>query len=200
MALLGMNSREKTAIIVLGVIIVVALVGIGVLAAKLIVSDRGDAPTTHVTPAATTTQVMAPQETSTLVANPSLEGEAATPAATGPEPIVVVQVESPGPLLPVVLMDQALHPGRSYRVEIVAADGSKTAIRGSWSHSAKGADGKLELPLPESFEGTTPLRLDLVPPVPNPVSWSLSLSASAKDLLGQPPRLVITVWDVTGSE
>jgi hypothetical protein len=200
MALSGMNSREKTAVIVLGVIIVVALIGIGILIAKLIVNGRDDAQATHITPAVTAPQAIAPQETATLVANPSLGGEAATPAAAGSGPVMVVRVESPGPLLPVILMDQPLHAGRTYQVEIGAADGSRVAIRGSWSHSAKSVDGRLELPLPESIEATTPFRLDLVPPVPNPASWSLSLSASPKNLLDQPPRLVITVWDVTSSE
>jgi hypothetical protein len=199
-ALSGMNSREKAVVAVLGLIIVAALVGIGVLAAKLI-RDGGSGQGTAITPPATApVEAAVPQETVTLVANPSLAGEAATPAPAGAQPVVVVQVESPGPLLPAILTDQALHPSRKYRVEITTVDGSKTAIRGSWSHSAQGADGKLELPLPEPIEGTTPLRLDLVPPVANATSWSVSVSAAPRDLLGQPPRLAITIWDVTGSE
>jgi hypothetical protein len=198
MAFSGMNSREKTIVAVLGVIIVVALVGIGVLVAKLISSGGDGGQAAGITPAATATaQVTGPQETATLVANPSLEGEAATPAPGGAEPVVVVQVASSAPLLPAILLDQALLPSRSYRIEIAAVDGSKIAIRGSWSHSAKSADGKLELPLPTSIEGTTPLSLDLVPPMANAVSWSISVSASPRDLLGQPPRLVIKIWDVT---
>jgi hypothetical protein len=199
MAASGMSSKEKTIVAVLGVIIVIALVGIGILVAKLVVDGGDGGQTTNITPAATVpAQAPAPQETVTLVANPSLEGQAATPAPAAAQPVAIVQVKSPGPLLPAILTDQPLHPGRSYRLEIAAADGSAVVIRGSWSQSAKGADGKLELPLPETLDGATPLRLDLVPPMANPSEWSFSVSAVPKDLLGQPPELVITIWDVTG--
>jgi hypothetical protein len=195
----GMNSREKAVVAVLGVIIVVALIGIGVLVAKLVTGGGADGQTTGITPATTTpVGAAASAESPTLVANPSLEEGGATPAPGGAEPVAVVQVESSGPLFPATLTSQALHPGRSYRIEITAVDGSETAIRGSWSQSAKSADGKLELPLPEMIEGTTPFLLDLAPPMVNPSSWSVSVSASPRELLGQPPRLTITVWDVTG--
>jgi hypothetical protein len=195
----GMNSREKTIVAVLGVILVIALIGIGVLVAKLVAGGGAGGQTTGITPAVTMPdEVAAPPETATLVTNPSLEEQGATPAPGGAEPVAVVQAQSSAPLFPATLTNQALHPGRSYRIEITAVDGSETAIRGSWSQSAKSADGKLELPLPEMIEGTTPFRLDLTPPMVNPSSWSVSVSASPRDLLGQPPRLAITVWDVTG--
>lgn len=194
----GMTSREKTLVAVLGAIIVVALIGIGVLAAKLI-ADKGNGGAADITPVATVaSQAVTPEETATLVANPSLEGQAATPAPAAAEPVPVKKVESPAPLLPAVLIDQPLHPGRTYRIEIVAADGSPTAIRGSWSQSAKSADGKPALPLPEVIEGTTPFRLELAPPVANATSWSVSVSVAPSDLLAQPPKLAITIWDVTG--
>jgi hypothetical protein len=200
MALSSMNTREKTVVAILGVIIVAALGGIGVLAAKLVTDGTGGTAG-GITPGPSAPVAIAvPQETATLVTNPSLEGEAAAPAPIAAEPVAIAQVESAGALLPAILADQGLPPRRKYRVEVVAVDGSKVAIRGSWSQSAKSANGKLELPLPEAFEGTTPFSFELVPPLANPSSWSVSVSAAPQDLLGQPPRLVIKVWDVTGSQ
>ncbi|MGD2206633.1 MAG: hypothetical protein PVH17_07630 [Anaerolineae bacterium] len=202
MAPSGINSREKTIIAILAVVIVIALIGIGILVARLVTGDKEGGETGGITPVATAPGgAVSSEATATLVANPSLKEPAeATPAAVGDQPVAVVRVESPKQLLPAILTDHALHPGHRYRLEITAIDGSSVAIRGSWSQSAKTADGNLELPLPESIEGKTPFRLDIEPPAANPTSWSLSASASPKDLLGNPPKLVIIVWDVTGSK
>jgi hypothetical protein len=199
MALSEMNSREKTVLVVLVLIIAAALVGIGVLAARLIAGDAEEQATNITVAPESQVEAAVPEGTATLVANPELVEEPVIPPPAGAQPVPVVQVESPGPLLPAILADQALHPGRQYRVEIAATDGSKTEVRGSWSHSAKSADGHLEMPLPEEIEGTTPLTLDLVAPVANAMAWSVSVSAAPRDLLAQPPRLTITVWDVTGN-
>ncbi len=200
MALSGMSSRERTLVIVLGVIIVLALVGIGLLAARLIASDEDGQQAGGITPAATTAGPAAtPQASATLVENPPLEeASEATPAPVAEEPVAVAQVESQGAVLPAIITSQPLHAGHRYRIEIAALDGSRVAVKGSWSQSARGAGGELELPLPESIEGQTPLTIEVQPPLENPASWRVSVSAAPKDLLGQPPKLVVTIWDVTG--
>jgi hypothetical protein len=198
----GMNSREKTLIAALGVVIVIALIGIGLLLARLLVGDGGQPAEVEITPPAVAqTTVAGPQETATLIANPDPEGAGEPPEASGDgQPVAVVRVESGGPLLPAILTDQPLRPGRSYRIEITAIDGSQVAIRGSWSQAARGGDGSLKLPLPEPIEGKTPHTIVLKAPVSNPTSWSCSVSAGPQDLLGQPPKLVITIWDETGND
>jgi len=201
MALSGMNSREKTLIAILAVIIVIALVGIGVLIAKLLVDGGADEQAGSITPAPTTTApVETPAPTATLVENPTLEaeGEVPLPTPAGAEPVRVVQAESPAPLLPVLITNQALYAGHRYRVEIVAADGSAVAIKGSWSQSAKGAGAQIEVSGPEPFEGKTPFTLEVKSPLENPTSWSINVSAGPQDLLSQPPKLVLTLWDVSG--
>jgi hypothetical protein len=199
MALSGMNSREKTLIAVLAVIIILALVGIGVLIAKLVVDGGAEEQAGGITPVATTLAAT-PEPTATLVETPALEAEEETPLPTpaGAEPVRVTQAESPAPLLPVLITNQALHAGHHYRVEIAAADGSAVAIKGSWSQSAKGAGAQIEVTGPESFEGKTPFSLEVKPPLDNPTSWSITVSAGPQDLLGQPPKLVLTILDVSG--
>jgi hypothetical protein len=201
MAFSEMSSRERTIIAVLAGVIVIALIGIGVLAAKLI-GGGGSQPAAGVTPpAATLAEVSTPPVTVTLVANPSLE-EAVEEAAVavGEQPVAIARAESPGALLPVIVANQALQGDHRYQIEIAAEDGSSVPIRGSWSQSAKSASGDLALPLPESIEATTPFRLDVVPPMSQPSEWRITVSAAPRDLLGQPPHLAITIWDVTGSE
>jgi hypothetical protein len=196
MAFSGMNSREKTIVVALGVVILIALVGIGILAARLISS--GKAP--EITVAATSAAGAAtPQATITMVAAPSLTDVVqTTPQPVSDKPVVVGRQESAGPGLPVMIANQPLHAGRRYRIEIKAKDDSSIAIQGSWSQAATGASGKMALPEIKSFEGTTPFTIDIASPVADPTLWSVSASAGPKGILGKSPSLVITVYDVTG--
>jgi len=199
MALSGMNSREKALIAVLAVIIIIALVGIGVLVAKLVVDGSADEQAGGITPVATTPAATS-GPTATLVETPSLaeEGQTPPPTPAGADPVAVVQAQSPAPLLPVLITNQALHAGHRYRLEIAAADGSTIAIQGSWGQTARGAGADIKVTGPKPFEGQTPLTLEVKPPLENPVSWSITVSAGPQDLLGQPPKLVLTLWDVSG--
>lgn len=221
MGLSGMSSKEKTIVAVLAVVIVISLIAIGLLIARLVVGSGDSEQTTGIIPPMATSEGLAapvatsegpsvpgptsegtapPQPSVTPVPNPTLVEAAQEPPESGDgQRAAVAREESPGPILPAILMNQSLHGGHRYQVEITTKDGSKVHIWGSWSQSAKGADGSLELPLPEFIEGATPFTIDVVPPLDNPASWSVSVSASPKNLLGQPPPLVITVWDVTGS-
>jgi hypothetical protein len=235
MAFSGMSSREKTVVAVLGVVILIALIGIGFLVARLVtgdrVADRGPeitvpptsaaegAPATGSEGAPTAGSEGAPAAGSegapaagaegapggdvaiTPVPAPSLDNlDKAPPGPVSDQPEVVVRMQSTGPGAPVIIAAQPLHAGRSYRLEITAEDGSKVAIQGSWSQSATSASGKVEAPQIEFFEGTTPYEVNVVSPVPDPALWGVSASAGAKDLLGQPPVLMITIWDVTGAK
>ena len=202
-----MSSKEKTIVAVLGVVILVALIGIGILVARLVTGNQtaGDAPQITVAATsdagATTPGAGAPEETITPVATPSLEELAeTTPQPIAASPVLVVRAESPGSPLPVLLTSYPLHAGRVYRLEITAVDGSSVPIRGSWSQAAMGAGGKVDATLPEFFEAKTPFSIDLVSPVTNPSSWSVSASAAPANLLGETANLVIIVYDVTGTE
>ena len=212
MAFSNMTSKEKTIVAVLGVVILIALIGIGILVARLITGGDADsqspdisvAPTTDTT---TTTQGddagpgSAGEATITAVAPPDLEEpDELPPAEVSEQPVVAARAESPGPLSPVIIASHPLYAGHRYRVEITAADGSKVAIQGSWSQAATSASGEVAAPEIEFFEGTTPYQVNVVSPVADPSLWSVSVSAGPKDLLGQPPGLVITIWDVTGVE
>jgi hypothetical protein len=215
MAFSEMNSRERTIVIVLGIVILVALVGIGILAARLIAGDGngGDEAigvTTATASAPGTTGAATPGDqagaTITAVAPPPVEDASSDggedelpPAPSGGEPAVVVRAESPGPIAPAIIPEQTLAPGHSYRLEITAADGSEVAIQGSWSQAATSASGEVVAPQIEFFEGTTPHQIQVEAPVADPASWRISVSAGPTDLLGQPPALVITIWDVTGT-
>jgi hypothetical protein len=205
-----MSSREKTIVIALGVIILLALVGIGVLAAQLLTSDgqTGEeidvaGSTASAMPAETATladEQATPGATITPVAPPSMEGgDERPPEPAGGQPAVIVQAESVGPLAPAIIASQTLNAGRRYRVEITATDGSQVAIQGSWSQAATSASGQVVAPEIEFFEGTTPYRWDVEAPVADPDAWRISISASAQGGLDQAPGLVITIWDVTGS-
>jgi len=200
MAFSGMNSREKTIVIALGVVILIALAGIGILIARLITGGQAQAPA--ITVAATSggaAGAATPGATITMVPAPSLKDVAqTTPQPVSDKPVAVGRQESPGPVLPVMIANQPLHAGRRYRLEITAADGSSAAIQGSWSQGATSAGGKVAFPQIEFFEGTTPFKIDLVSPVADPTSWSVSVSAGPKGILGKSPVLVITVYDVTG--
>lgn len=202
-----MSSREKTIVAILATVILVALIGIGVLVARLVTSDKtsGDVPaiTVAATPAAgaATPGVGVSEGTITPVATPSLKDLAeTTPQPVAASPVVVVRTESPGSPLPVLLTNYPLHAGRVYRLEITAIDGSTFAIQGSWSQAALGAGGEVDATLPELFEAKTPYGIDLVSPVTKPSMWSISASAAPANLLAQTADLVITLYDVTGTE
>jgi len=196
-----MSSREKTILIVLALIIVLALVGIGILAARLLTGGEGatgDSPITVVPTAAVGAST--PEVTITLVATPALEELAVTtPEPVSDQLVAVAREESPGPLLPVLLTNSPLHAGHNYRLEITAKDGSSVAIRGSWSQAALSAAGGIAADLPEMFEGTTPYSLEITAPIADPSSWSVSASAAPKELFGEAPILVITLYDATGT-
>ena len=142
-----------------------------------------------------------PEGTITPVATPSLKDLAATtPQPVTADPVMVVRRESPGSPLPVLLTSFPLHAGRVYRLEVSAMDGSSFPIQGSWSQAAMGTDGEVAATLPELFEAKIPHSIDVVSPVANPSTWSLSASAAPANLLAPTANLVITVYDVTGTE
>jgi hypothetical protein len=188
-ALSNMSARERTIVIVLAVIIVIALLGIGILAARLV---RDEEPTA--------TASAAPAETITAIPPPSPEVPAAPPMTSGGEPVAVARAEGLGSSAPVMIAAQALHPGRRYRIEIVAADGTSVQVNGNWSQATVATEGQPAAPQIEFFEGVTPYQIEVVSPVPNPQMWSVSVSAGLKNILGAQARLVITIWDVTEAE
>ncbi|MBN1659573.1 MAG: hypothetical protein JXA93_14300 [Anaerolineae bacterium] len=189
MALSNMSSRERTIVIVLAVIIVIALLGIGILAARLMQGEEPDA-----------TASAAPPETITAIPPPSPGAPVATPVTNVGKPVAVTRAEGLGPGVPVMIVAQALHPGRRYRIEIAAADGASVQVNGNWSQGAVALQGQPAAPQIEFFEGVTPYQIEVVSPVPNPEMWSVSVSAGPKNILGAQPRLVITIWDVTEAE
>lgn len=223
MSLSSMSSREKIVVAVLGVVILLALIGIGILAANLVSGDDGEqevagqaatsaAGEAEEQPAGASEGTAQPGATSvtgagspeaaadiTPVATPVLR-EAPPPAAGGE---VVVRQEGVGGLAPVVIADQALQPGRRYRIEIQAMDGSRVDIHGSWSQAAVGGAGTLSAPTIEFFEGQTPYRIDLALPLADADLWSCSVSAAptlegGTQLSG--PALAVEILDVTGSQ
>lgn len=221
-----MSSTEKILVGVLGIVILGALIGIGVLAARLVMGENGDrlavtgqvptsaplaqattapgaaapaAAATGATIGAATPAASAAGATITPVAPPELdEPDAQAPAPAGGQPAVVARSEGLGPLSPVLIVSQPLRVDHRYRIEIAAADGSRVAIQGSWSQAALSASGQMPTPQIEFFEATTPYRLDLVPPVTDPTMWSCSVSAGRKELVMQGAGLVIEILDVTG--
>jgi hypothetical protein len=201
-ALSEMNSKEKTIVAVLGVIIVIALIGIGFLVAKLVADGGTGGQATGIVVAETSpAETSSPEATFTPVAPASVEGlPETTPAPVSDQPVAVVRAESLSPGLPALLVNQPLHGDRRYRLEVTAADGSAASISGSWSQAATGGAGEAQADIAEPIDGATPFTVDVQPPVANPQSWSLSASVGPKDLLGSPPGLVITVWDVTGTQ
>jgi hypothetical protein len=118
---------------------------------------------------------------------------------TGSEPVEVARQESVGPLAPVMIANHPLSAGHSYRVEITAKNGSKTPIKGQWSQSATSASGKVAPPQIEFFRGTTPYNIEVTSPVPDPTIWGVQVSAGPEGL-GATAPLVITIWDVTGTQ
>ena len=199
MALSGMSSREKTVVAILGVVIILALVGIGILLARLLADSSSSAPE-GISVTETAVAAVQPQATVTLVDAPSLEGLGEpAPVAAGAEPVVVKRVESVGPLAPVMIASQPLSAGHRYRLEVTASDESTVPIHGSWSQSATSASGQVAAPQIEFFESSTPYRVDIEAPVADPSMWGVSISAGPQGLGGQ-ANLVITVWDVTGSQ
>ncbi|MFC2030237.1 hypothetical protein ACFLWA_05865 [Chloroflexota bacterium] len=201
MAFSNVNSRERTLIAALGVVIVIALVGIGFLVVRLVNDGKDSDLTEGVEEAASGEEIAVPVPTFTLVAAASLEGLAeTTPVAIASQPVAVAQEKGLAPGLPVIVANQPLQAGHRYQLEVTAADGSKAQVVGSWSQSASNAAGKVGVDVSEPFKGKTPLSVDLKPPVPNPTSWSFSASAGPESILAANPVLVITLWDVTGSE
>jgi hypothetical protein len=189
-----MSSREKAILAVLAVVIVIALVGIGVLAAKLLSGDGEGEQAAGITPPPPT---VLPDAVITQVANPSLDLVVEPPPeSVSREPVAVAEVKSSSPILPVVLTEQPLNPNRQYELQITAENGGEIDIWGSWSQAAKTAGGGLEIPLPVSIKAKTPYSQKLHPPVEDAVAWSLTVSAAPQDLLNDPSRLVITVWDI----
>lgn len=204
MAFSEMSSRDRTIIIVLIAVIVVALIGIGLLVARLL-SDGGltqseggitVVPTSEVGSAA---QI---EPTITAVAAPALGQAAEVPKVeVGEQPVAIARQETVGPLAPVLIAGQSLQPGHLYRIEISTSDGSQAAIEGNWSQAATSVSGQVAAPQIEFFAGVTPYAIEVGPPVSDPQMWSLSVSAGFKKMqgLGGTSHLVITIWDVTGS-
>jgi len=216
MALPRMNTREKTVVAVLIAVIVLTLVGIGVLAASLL-KDNGASGAPDISPAAATPSPpggspildavqtdsagAVPEKTITPVSRPSLQGaDVASPEAMAVEPVTVAQAESVGAMAPAIIADQVLHAGHRYRVEITAVDGSEVALQGSWSQAAVGTGGQAAAPQVEFFEGYTPHRFDVVEPLAAPTTWRLSVSAAPQALGGGSAAIVITIWDISGTE
>jgi hypothetical protein len=200
MAFSGMNSKEKTIIAVLGAIILIALVGIGILIARMVAGNGigEQAPVVTVLPTAAVAEAT-PEITITQVAAPSLSAAAAAaPVSVGEKPVVVARMQGPGPGFPVIIADQPLAAGHRYRLEVAAADGSQARIQGSWGQAATSASGQVAAPQIEFFEGVTPFSVDVSAPVTDPVLWGCSISAGPKDVPSSPPTLVITIYDVTG--
>jgi hypothetical protein len=220
----GMSARERTVVAVLGIVILLALVGIGILTANLVArpGDEQEVAGTYATATAAAAQgegmaaggaeeatvpggtgeAGAPASAAdiTPVATPLLQ-EAPAAAADLPGGEVIVRQEGVGPLAPVVIADQTLQPGRRYRIEIQAMDGSRVNIHGSWSQAAVGGGGSLSAPAIEFFEGQTPYRIDLALPLANAEMWSCSVSAAIKGAnLASGPALAIEIQDVTGSQ
>ncbi|MGQ9599038.1 MAG: hypothetical protein ACUVWZ_06440 [Anaerolineae bacterium] len=193
-----MSSREKTIAAILIGVILIALVGVGILAAYLFTAEKQSKAAPEITVIPTTPVVVAP--TITLVGTPSLqEAVKTTPLPISAKPIMVAKQASPGAGLPVLLVNQTLHAGHRYRLEISTADGSSVVVQGSWSQGATSSGGQIATPI-EFFEGKTPYQIKLASPVTDPVLWSLSVSAGVKEILSKPVVLVITLYDVTGAE
>jgi hypothetical protein len=207
MSLSGMSPREKTVVAILGIVILLALVGIGILAANLVSRSgeegvAGESATAAAVEGEGQPAADVPEAAAgiTPVATPILLEEPAV-AADLPGGQVIVRQEGVGPLAPVVIADQALQPGRRYRIEIQAMDGSRVNIHGSWSQAAVGGGGSLSAPVIEFFEGQTPYRIDLNLPLATADRWSCSVSAALKDVtLASGSALAIEIQDVTGSQ
>jgi hypothetical protein len=212
MSLSSMSSREKIVVAVLGVVILLALVGIGILAANLVsrTDEEEIAGEVEGQPAGSTQETSLPgasaeagtQEAAvdiTPVATPVLE-EPPPPVRDAAGGEVIVRQEGVGGLAPVVIANQALQPGRLYRIEIQAVDGSQVVVQGSWSQAAVGAGGTLSAPALEFFEGQTPYRIDLALPLADATRWSCSVSAAIKGAQLSGPALAIEILDVTGSQ
>lgn len=198
MAFSQMSSKEKTIAAILLVVIVMALAGLGILAAYLITGEKAGKEAPDITVVPTTAVAVAP--TITLVETPSLQEAArTTPPPVSAQPVIVAKQASPSAGLPVLLVNQTLYAGHRYQLEISTGEGSSVVVQGSWSQAATSSGGQIAAPI-EFFEGKTPYRIKLVSPVTDPVLWSLSVSAGVKEILSKPVVLVITLYDVTGAE
>ena len=227
MSLSRLSSRERIVVGVLGAVILLALVGIGILAANLVSRMDEEQAVAGESATAVSEGPGQPAEPTEAVLEPGAAGgtealespaqitpvatpvllEAAPPAPDLAPAQVVVRTVGAGGLAPVVIADQALQPGRRYRIEIHAVDGSRVEIHGSWSQAAVAAGGTLSAPTIEFFEGQTPYRIELSLPMADPARWSCSVSAALKApplASGQSalsgPTLAIEILDVTDSQ
>ena len=200
MALSEMSSKEKTIVVILGIVIIIALVGIGVLVARLVTGDSARGDSDAIVVPETTGAAGEPAATNTIVPPPEAgEASKAVPEPATGKAEAVVREEGVRAGLPVLLAGQALDGNRSYRLEITTADGVPAAVSGSWSQTATGSQGKVEM-ASDRLEGTTPIVIEIKAPLKKPKTWILSASAGPKDLLSKTGPLQIILWDVTESE
>ncbi len=201
-----MNSMDRTIIIILVAVIVLALIGIGLLVARLLsdggITEEGGGITVVPTSESTVAAQAEVEPTITAVAAPALGQAAEVPQVqVSEQPVVVALQEAVGPLAPVLMAGQSLQPGHLYRIEITTSDGSQAAIEGTWSQASTSASGQVGAPKIEFFEGMTPYAVEVAPPVSDPQMWSLSVSAGWKQVdISETRLLVISILDVTGSQ
>lgn len=206
MAFSEMNSRDRTIIIILVAVIVLALIGIGLLVARLLsdggIQEEGGGITVVPTSESTVAVQADAGPTITAVAAPALGQAAEVPRVdVSEQPVVVARQEAVGPLAPVLIAGQALQPGHLYRIEITTSDGSQAAVEGTWSQASTSVSGQVGAPQIEFFEGVTPYTIEVAPPVSDPQMWSLSGSAGWKQVdISETRLLVISILDVTGSQ
>jgi hypothetical protein len=195
-----MTSREKTIVTVLAAVIVLALCGIGILAARLFSEQTAGEPPIGIAVTDTVSVVEAAEPTVTPIAAPSLEGQTeSSPPPVGNEAVVVVAKESVGPLAPAIITSERLYAGHRYRLEITTADGSQVPFRGNWSQSATSVSGQVSAPQIEFLEGTTPYQAEIPYPVSDPDLWLFSVSAGPRGR-GATAPIVIRIVDVTGAQ
>ncbi len=141
MAFSEMSSRDRTIIFILVAVIVLALIGIGLLVARLLSEGELAKSEGGITVAPTSESAVAAQAgvepTITAVAAPALGQAAEAPKVeVGEQSVAIARQEAVGPLAPVLIVGQALQPGHRYRIEISTSDGSQAAVEGSWSQAA----------------------------------------------------------------
>ena len=195
-----MTSKEKTIVAVLAVVIILALAGIGVLAAQLIGEKNETAitvvPTSGESAALPVTATPPPPPTMTAV--PIMTPTQDSSHSSSGQLPVVARAQSAGPGLPAIITDHPLKAGHRYRLVIISADNRKIAIEGNWSQAATSASGKVAAPQIEFFKGATPYTIEVISPVPDPTIWGVSVSAMPQNPVGQSAILVILLYDVTG--
>lgn len=206
MAFSEMSSRDRTIIVILVAVIVLALIGIGLLVARLVsdggIKEEGGGITVVPTSESTVAAQTEAEPTITAVAAPALGQAAEVPKVeVSGQPVAIARQEAVGPLAPVLIAGQALQPGHLYRIEIATSDGSQAAIEGTWSQASTSVSGQVAAPQIEFFDGVTPYSIEVAPPVSDPQMWSLSVSAGWKQVgISGTSKLVISILDVTGSQ